>query len=127
MSVLPLLGYTGKFFQKGQATFYAEYLSGRKTSSGEKYDPGKMTAAHATLPLQSYVQVKNLRNGKTVVVKINDRMSRKSRFIIDLSKAAASELGIVSAGMAPVHITSTTKPVIKEEFKEDTDTWAEWK
>ncbi len=130
ISALPLFAITAAFNQKGTATYYATKLVGRKTTSGEKYDPFKMTAAHATLPLQSYVTVKNLKNNKAVVVRINDRMSRKSRFVIDLSKVAAQKLGIKpGVGMAPVLITKANQLIetAEEATPIDTTQWAEWK
>ncbi|MFB9861915.1 septal ring lytic transglycosylase RlpA family protein [Rufibacter immobilis] len=95
--------------QQGKATFYANAHSGHRTTSGERYNPKEMTAAHATLPLQSYVQVHHLENGRSVVVRINDRMSRKSRYIIDLSRKAAQQLGIIGAGMGKVKLVPLEK------------------
>jgi rare lipoprotein A len=106
---LPLFNFAETPIRQGKATFYAHSFVGKKTTSGERYDPEAMTAAHATLPLHTYVQVRNLQNGKSVVVRINDRMSRKSRFVIDVSKKAAHQLGIVGAGMGNVKITRVDK------------------
>jgi len=88
----------------GNASFYADKFNGRKTASGEKFDNSKFTAAHRTLPFQTLLLVSNPKNGKEVVVKVNDRGPHVKNRIIDLSKAAASELDIVRAGVAKVHI-----------------------
>ncbi|GGZ36050.1 hypothetical protein GCM10007049_31700 [Echinicola pacifica] len=90
--------------QRGQASYYADKFKGRPTASGEKYRHGKMTAAHKTLPLGTKVKVKNLQNGKTVKVRINDRGPFVSGRIIDLSKKAARKLDMVRAGVVPVEI-----------------------
>ena len=85
--------------EKGIASWYGLKFHGRKTSSGEPYDIYKMTAAHKTLPLPTYAQVVNLQNGKSVVVKINDRGPFHTNRIIDLSYAAASKLDILAKAM----------------------------
>lgn len=88
----------------GIASFYGDKFNGRKTSSGEKFDNKKFTAAHRTLPFNTMVLVTNPKNDKSVVVKINDRGPFTKGRIIDVSKAAASELDIVRAGTAKVYI-----------------------
>lgn len=92
------------FKQKGKASWYGTKFHGRRASSGETYDMYAMTAAHKTLPLPTYVEVKNLRNGRTAVVKVNDRGPFHDGRIIDLSYAAATKLGVVATGTAPVEI-----------------------
>ncbi|WP_435103926.1 septal ring lytic transglycosylase RlpA family protein [Arhodomonas sp. AD133] len=92
------------FSQRGVASWYGRKFHGKRTSSGEPYDMYAMTAAHKRLPLPSWVEVKNLDNGRTAVVKVNDRGPFAKGRIIDLSYAAASKLGVVSAGTAPVAI-----------------------
>ena len=92
------------FRQEGIASWYGKQFHGRRTSSGEPYDMFKMTAAHKTLPLPTYVKVSNQQNGRTVVVRINDRGPFHSKRIIDLSYAAALKLGIVNSGTAAVLI-----------------------
>lgn len=92
------------FVQRGIASWYGSKFHGRRTSSGEPYDMYAMTAAHKELPLPSYVEVTNLRNGRKAVVKVNDRGPFKAGRIIDLSYAAATRLDIVAAGTAPVEI-----------------------
>ncbi|MDH5767126.1 MAG: septal ring lytic transglycosylase RlpA family protein [Gammaproteobacteria bacterium] len=92
------------FVQKGEASWYGTKFHGRKTSSGEEYDMYAMTAAHKTLPLPTYVEVRNLENEKKVIVKVNDRGPFHDGRIIDLSYAAATKLGITGTGTGPVEI-----------------------
>jgi len=92
------------FVQRGIASWYGKKFHGKRTSSGEPYDMYAMTAAHKTLPLPSYVTVKNLRNGREVTVKVNDRGPFVDNRIIDLSYAAAAKLGMLNTGTAPVEI-----------------------
>lgn len=87
---------------EGKATYYADRLHGQPTASGERYDKQKLTAAHASLPFGTVVKVTNTRNGLSATVRINDRMARKGSTIIDVSRAAAQELGLVRQGIAPV-------------------------
>jgi rare lipoprotein A len=93
-------GYT----EKGIASWYGKKFHGRKTSSGEVYDMYKMTAAHKSLPLPTYVQVRNVNNNRTAVVKVNDRGPFHENRIIDLSYAAALKLNMASKGTAFVEI-----------------------
>ena len=88
----------------GRASWYGPGLHGARTASGERFDMHDLTAAHRTLPLGSYARVKNLSNGKSVVVRINDRGPSLRRRAIDLSYAAAKEIQMVSAGTAKVEI-----------------------
>lgn len=92
------------YAKQGKATFYHPKFVGQRTSSGEVYNEKLFTAAHKTLPLNSYVLVTNLRNYKKVVVRINDRGPFHSNRIIDLSKAAAKELGMTARGVANVKL-----------------------
>lgn len=92
------------FVQRGIASWYGKKFHGKRTSSGEPYNMYAMTAAHKTLPLPSYVTVKNLRNGREVTVKVNDRGPFVDNRIIDLSYAAAAKLGMLKTGTAPVEI-----------------------
>ncbi len=87
----------------GKATIYSDKFSGKKTATGETYKPHEMTAASNKLPLGSKVVVKNKKTGKKAVVKITDRMSKKSPAVVDLSKGAANKLGV--KGTAPVQAT----------------------
>ncbi|OJU59242.1 MAG: hypothetical protein BGO08_06300 [Altererythrobacter sp. 66-12] len=86
----------------GMASWYGTDFAGRKTASGEAFDPGEYTAAHRTLPFGSRVRVS--RGGKSVVVRINDRGPFHGNRVIDLSRAAASDLGLVSAGSGQVQL-----------------------
>mgnify|MGYP002335842275 CR=1 FL=1 len=90
--------------QYGMASFYSNNFNGRKTANGEIFSNQKLTAAHNTLPLGTYVRVTNLRNGRTVVVKINDRLHHRNKRIIDLSRAAATKLGFIKSGLTRVKI-----------------------
>lgn len=93
-----------EFSQTGTASWYGKGFHGRKTSSGERFDMNEMTAAHPTLPIPSYARVTNLDNGKSVVVRINDRGPFHSKRVIDLSYAAANKLGYASRGVAHVKV-----------------------
>lgn len=90
--------------ERGIASWYGTKFHGRRTSSGEPYDIYKMTAAHKTLPLPTYARVANLRNGRTVIVKINDRGPFHANRIIDLSYAAAARLDILGNGTGLVEV-----------------------
>ncbi len=92
------------FVQRGIASWYGIKFHGRKTSSGEIYNMHAMTAAHKTLPLPAYVHVKNLDNGRSAVVRVNDRGPFVQGRIIDLSYAAAKKLGVKGPGTANVEI-----------------------
>jgi rare lipoprotein A len=92
------------FSERGTASWYGKRFHGQKTSSGEAYDMYKMTAAHPTLPIPSYVRVTHVGNGKSVIVRINDRGPFHGGRIIDLSYVAAYKLGYVGAGSAQVQI-----------------------
>ena len=99
----PLSNSTG-FVQKGIASWYGPDFHGKATSNGEVYNMNSMTAAHKTLPFGSVVRVTHQENGKSVTVRINDRGPFVGDRIIDLSHAAATELGIVETGTAPVNL-----------------------
>ena len=90
--------------QYGTASYYGGKFNGRKTANGEKFDQKKMTAAHNGLPLNTYVKVTNLRNKKSVVVKITDRMHPKNKRLIDLSRGAAEKLGYIGEGLTKVKV-----------------------
>jgi rare lipoprotein A len=92
--------------ERGKASWYGKKFHGRKTSSGERYDMYQMTAAHKTLPLPTYALVTNLENGRSTVVKVNDRGPFVGNRIIDLSYAAAKRLDMVHAGTASVEVRS---------------------
>ena len=88
----------------GLAAVYNDRLNGHKTASGKRYDKTALTAAHPTLPFGSKVKVTNEKNGKSVVVTINDRGPTQADRVLDLSQAAAKKLGIGPKGMAPVNV-----------------------
>lgn len=90
--------------QEGFASYYAKRFHGRRTTSGARYHPEKLTAASHELPLGSKVRVKNLANGKETVVTVNDRCAKKKTPFIDLSRAAARKLGFLGKGIARVKI-----------------------
>lgn len=90
--------------QRGEASWYGPGLVGKKTASGDIFDQTQLIAAHKTFPLGSKAKVTNLKNGNSVEVEIKDRGPFVEGRIIDLSKAAAERLGIVSAGTAPVEV-----------------------
>jgi rare lipoprotein A len=107
------------FVERGIASWYGTKFHGRKTSSGEVYNMHAMTAAHKTLPLPSFVRVENLTNGRSIVVKVNDRGPFIGDRIIDLSYAAATKLGVIGPGTAQVEISvvssarSNKRPVVR--------------
>jgi rare lipoprotein A len=94
------------FRQRGTASWYGKRYHGQKTSSGEAYNMYAMSAAHPTLPIPSYARVTNVANGRSVVVRINDRGPFLHGRIIDLSYAAAHKLGYIQAGAAQVEVES---------------------
>ena len=96
--------------QIGEASWYGADHQGRPTSSGEPFDMHKRTAAHPTLPLGTQLLVTNLRNGRSVKVRVNDRGPEKPGRIVDLSYAAAEVLGYLQAGLVPVRIQVLTLP-----------------
>jgi rare lipoprotein A len=96
------------FVQRGLASWYGTKFHGQRTSSGEPYDMYAMTAAHKTLPLPCYLQVKNLENGRSIVVRVNDRGPFHDDRIVDLSYTAAKKLDIVRTGTGYVEIRNIT-------------------
>ncbi len=97
------------FAQVGRATYYHKSLHGMKTANGERFDTQAMTAAHRRLKLGTYLRVTNLRNGRSIAVRINDRLPPRSRAIIDLSIKAARELGMFRRGVAKVKLEAISK------------------
>lgn len=91
-------------YQQGLASWYGPRFHGRRTANGERFNKYHLTAAHRTLPFNARVRVTNLRNGKSVVVRINDRGPYVRGRIIDLSHAAARLLGLHTQGVAPVKL-----------------------
>lgn len=92
------------YVEQGVASWYGPKFHGRRTSSGETYDQYAMTAAHKSLPLPTYAEVTNLSNGKSIIVRINDRGPFHDNRVIDLSYAAATRLGIVTLGTGLVEV-----------------------
>lgn len=92
------------FVQRGTGSWYGKKFHGQRTASGEIYNMYKMTAAHPTLPIPSYARVTNLRNGKQVIVRVNDRGPFHSERIIDLSYTAALKLGYVNGGSSELEV-----------------------
>ena len=90
--------------ERGIASWYGSKFNGRKTSNGEIFDLYLATAAHKTLPIPCYAKVTNLNNGKTVIVRVNDRGPFHSERLIDLSYGAAVKLGYMEQGTAPVEV-----------------------
>jgi rare lipoprotein A len=101
-----VLDWSYGYDERGVASWYGEDFHGRPTSSGEPYDMHRLSAAHRTLPLPSYVRVTNLGNGQSVVVRVNDRgpFADTGSRIIDVSYAAAQRLGMVGTGTADVRV-----------------------
>jgi rare lipoprotein A len=88
----------------GVASYYHSKFQGRVTASGELYDQDKMTAAHNRLPLGTKIKVTNLRNKRSVIVKVNDRLHHRNPRLIDLSRAAAIKLGYIGRGITRVRV-----------------------
>jgi rare lipoprotein A len=88
----------------GIASFYANKFNGRKTANGEVFSQKKLTAAHNKLPFGTMIKVTNLRNNKSVIVKVNDRLHERNKRVVDLSFAAAKKIGSVEAGIVRVKV-----------------------
>lgn len=100
------------YAESGIASWYGPGFHGKLTSNGEVYDMNAISAAHKSLPLPTYARVKNLENGKEVVVRINDRGPFSKNRIIDLSYAAAMRLDMIQQGTAKVEVTAITSPAV---------------
>ncbi|WP_244610694.1 septal ring lytic transglycosylase RlpA family protein [Microvirga pakistanensis] len=94
----------GKEFQRGTASWYGPGFHGRKTASGERFNANEMTAAHRSLPFGTRLRVVNEQNGRSVIVRVNDRGPFAHRRIIDLAKGPAQALGLTSAGTGYVSL-----------------------
>ena len=103
------LAHAGGFVQKGMASWYGNKFHGRKTANGETYNMYAMTAAHKTLPINTWVQVTNMNNKRQIVVRINDRGPFVRGRIIDLSYTGAKKLGVLGPGTAPVRVVALGK------------------
>lgn len=110
--VSPAAAWSQTPYQMGRASYYADRLAGRRTAAGEPYDPGAYTAAHRTLPLGTFVHVARA-DGRSVVVRINDRGPYAHGRIIDLSRRAATDLGMVRAGVVDVALRVLWVPPAK--------------
>ncbi len=106
----PIVERVKSFNQTGLSSWYGRQFHGRKTANGEIYNMHGMTAAHRTLPLNCYIRVTNKSNGKSVIVRVNDRGPYHGNRVLDLSHAAASKLGFVSNGVANVKIERIPAP-----------------
>jgi len=97
--------------QVGLATWYGQEFAGKKTASGERFDPRGMTAAHRKLPLGTWVEVRRVDTGRSVRVRINDRGPwGDARKVIDLSRAAAEQLGMIAEGVVRVEVRVVSGP-----------------
>lgn len=99
-----------RFKQTGLASWYGRQFHGKKTASGERFDMNALTAAHPSLPLNCYVKVTNKGNGKSVVVRINDRGPFHSNRVLDLSYGAAKAIGLTQSGTGNVAIERVETP-----------------
>lgn len=99
-----------KFKQNGTASWYGRQFHGRKTASGDTFDMHGLTAAHRTLPMNCYIKVTNKDNGKSVVVKVNDRGPFHGNRVVDLSYGAAKAIGITQKGTGNVIIERVDRP-----------------
>ncbi|HET9505834.1 MAG TPA: septal ring lytic transglycosylase RlpA family protein [Hymenobacter sp.] len=97
-------GSKSAFTQSGQGSYYADKFAGKRTASGTPYRPGKLTAAHNTLPFGTKIKVTNAKTGRSVKVTVNDRGPHVKGRIVDLSKKAAKKIGLTEAGVAPVQL-----------------------
>ena len=98
----------------GMASFYSNKFNGRKTATGEIFSQNKFTCACNVLPLGTLVKITNLRNGRTVIVKTNDRLHPRMKRIVDLTKAAAIKLNYVSSGLTRVKVEVLGKNAPKQ-------------
>lgn len=103
-----------RWYQIGRASWYGKLFQGQETASGENFDMNAMTCAHRTLPMGSLVKVTNLRNHKSVVVRVNDRGPLPNNRVVDLSYAAARFLGFAGRGTAPVRLDLISGPQLAQ-------------
>lgn len=108
------------FRQTGSASWYGKKFAGHRTASGERYDMFAMTAAHRSLPMSAYVKVTNPANGKSVVVRINDRGPFRGHRIIDLSLAAATALDLQDSGTGRVELQGLSSSQARAVAQDDT-------
>lgn len=117
-SFTPQTSLEEPYNEKGRASWYGRKFHGARTANGEIYDMHQMTAAHPTLPLPSYARVTNLENGRQVIVRVNDRGPFLRGRIIDLSYAAAFQLGYIDQGSAQVQVEKMTPEKIAQYHEE---------
>lgn len=98
------------YMKEGIASYYAKKFHGRKTANGDKFHVDSLTAAHKTLPFGTLVKVTNLRNQKSVIVRINDRGMAGKKRVIDLSPAAAKEIDMINSGLQKVRVEELPAP-----------------
>ena len=108
--VPPVVGSRPRTSAKGHCVLYHDSLHGNKTASGQVYNKNKLSAAHKSLPLGSKVRVTDVRTGKSIVVRVNNRGPFVKGRIIDLSRRAASELGLIKKGVTPVKVEVLSVP-----------------
>ncbi len=106
--ILSLLSFSFSDLEKGSASYYSSSMNGRKTSSGEVFNNNLLTAAHKSMTLGTMVKVTNLKNDSTVILKVNDRLSKSSSHVIDVTLAAAKKLNFVRNGIATVSVEILT-------------------
>ncbi|MGN6435721.1 MAG: septal ring lytic transglycosylase RlpA family protein [Agriterribacter sp.] len=99
--------------ERGTASYYGAKFHGKLMANGEKFDQFKLTAAHNKLPLGTWVKVSNLRNKKSVIVQITDRMHPKNKRLIDVSREAARQLGFVKKGLTKVKVEVVDEPDVE--------------
>ena len=104
-TILSLTTTTAQAQSKGKASYYGNKFHGRRTSDGSRYHKDSLTCAHRTLPFGTLLKVRNQKNGREVVVKVTDRGPFGPGRIVDLSMAAAREIGMVQQGVVPVEVT----------------------
>lgn len=107
----------GKLIETGEASWYGPNFHGKQTANGEIFNQNELTAAHRTLPFNSIVKVVNKDNGKSVIVRINDRGPYAKNRIIDLSKRAAEEINMINSGHAKVEIFLLSKTQLPQNLK----------
>ena len=112
-------GMHAQLLLKGKASYYHDALHGNKMSNGEPYHRDSMTCAHLKLPFGTMLKVRNLRNDKEVIVEVTDRGPYAKKYILDLSRAAARELGIIGRGFAPVEISIYTPAKVPFRLKDE--------
>lgn len=115
--LLTFFNSNASYTSKGQASYYASHMQGRATASGEHYDKSLYTAAHATLPFGTKLLVRNIKNAKTVIVRINDRKANHRHNIIDLSRAAAEAINMIGDGKATVQLEEVKNNELEQQEK----------